>query len=336
MKKFVLFGALAICSLAVLYFGWKFYQHQETENAQQKLSNKVLTTVKNHYTSKETGMIHAYPEQPNTAFLSESVGLYLEYLVQTNRKETFAQFYQAFRKQFLVQRADDVFIKWQLEKDTHVNALIDDVRIAKSLQHAAEQFKQPAYQALADQLLATISKQQKTNGFYADYFDWSISRPGNRLTLSYLTPAFFEVFANRSQEKSLLVQAEDGNIFFSEYYDLKKRQLVSQEIVHMVDQLLIALNRQAAGIASPHFDSWLKNEWNQHQKLYGQYSRKQKKPAVSYESLSVYHYLHMYWTKIGEKKMAAEAQQRAEEIASSSLKHAHFFDYIHYQFLLLP
>ncbi|MEK4029246.1 hypothetical protein MKZ02_11990 [Pseudobacillus sp. FSL P4-0506] len=106
--------------------------------------------------------------------------------------------------------------------------------------------------------------------------------------------------------------------------------------VHMIDQLLIAINRKNIGYNSDQLNEWLLKEWNNKHKLFGQYDRQSLQPAVSYESLSVYYYLQAYLKRIGKQDIAEEVIKRAKELDEDPVRHhAHFFDYIHYQHLFI-
>ena len=105
--------------------------------------------------------------------------------------------------------------------------------------------------------------------------------------------------------------------------------------VHLIDQLLIAINRQDIGLRSTIFEKWIINEWKTNGVVFGRYNRETEKASVTYESLSVYYYLNLYFNKINEAVLASEVIDHANKIATTStLEKAHFFDYIQYQLLV--
>ncbi|MCH1624603.1 hypothetical protein [Fredinandcohnia quinoae] len=300
----------------------------------RKIDNKVLSTVKNHYTKVENGLIHAYPDQSESQYLSESIGLYMEYLIESKNKEAFDELYYAFQQHFIVTKRGKTFIKWQLDDQTNTNALIDDVRIVAALQRASDIFHEPTYKQLAVNIRDTLTFVQKKDGYYTDFYDWSFEKPAARITLSYLTSDFFSLFPNTEQTKELLILPGYTEVFFPEYYNIDEKSYVKSETVHMIDQLLISRNRNNIGCNSDVFNEWLMKEWMTSHKLYGQYNRHTLQPAVSYESLSVYYYLHDYFVQFNKQKMADEVMDRAKQLAGNPVQqNAHFFDYIHYQLL---
>lgn len=294
----------------------------------------VLNTIKEHYMNTETGLIHAYPNQPGSQYLSESIGLYMEYLIVNKNKKAFNTLFHSFEKEFIVTKGKETFIKWQLEDKINTNALIDDARITAALLKASDIFNDPKYKYLTDKILVTIATNQKNEGTYADFFDWSLGKPASRITLSYLTNNFFKIFPDTRQTKELLILPKQAEVFFPEYYNIEEKSYVKSGTVHMIDQLLIASNRENIGHSSNLFNVWLIEEWKANHKLYGQYDRDTLQPSVSYESLSVYFYLREYFLLIKQRKLANEVMNRAEQIVEDPVdQNAHFFDYIHYQLM---
>ena len=276
------------------------------------------------------GLIRAYAHDAGSDSLSESIGLYMEYLVNAEDEAAFQEQVDSLKKHFIVQKEGNVFIRWQLTEETHVNALIDDLRIIGALESAGKRFKNEEYTDLGDQLAESVTQTQTTDGYTPDFYDWELGLPASRITLSYL----ISDRAVSEETMELLLGADGQQIFFPEYYDLKKRSYIHAEEVHMIDQLLIALNRSKIGIRSQDFDEWLIQEWRKEHKLSGRYGRESLEPTVEYESLSVYYYLNVYFEAIGEAEMAEEVFDYTEKIADQELlAKSHFFDFIHYQLL---
>lgn len=290
----------------------------------------VQQTVEEKYTNDD-GNIHAYPLDESSQYLSESIGLYMQYLVLIEDEKSFEIQVDRLKKDFLVEQADLVFLRWLLTEETTVNALIDDVRIIASLTEASELFHEPAYKRLASQLETTISSVQQSDGILVDFFDWTLQKPAERITLSYL----IDDYSSSNGTKQLLRDLDEKATFFPEYYDVKGQNFVENKEVHLIDQLLIAINREDIGLASKTFESWIISEWRSSGRIFGRYNRETEKASVSYESLAVYYYLNLYFTKIKEPVLANEAIEHAKKIATeSTLTGAHFFDYIQYQILL--
>ncbi|MBU9673689.1 hypothetical protein KQ939_05360 [Planococcus sp. CP5-4] len=289
----------------------------------------VQETVDSHYVNSE-GIIHAYPDNRESEYLSESLGLYLEYLLQVEDEKNFAKQAAILKDRFLIEIDGQVFIPWRLYEEANVNALIDDVRIASALKGAAEQFAEPGYIELSQQILSAIEDRQYQGGIAVDYYDWSYQLAGNRLTLSYLIDEMTVL-----PESFVMLGMEENKIFFPEYYDFDEKRYVKNDEVHMIDQLLIAVNRFDQGHQSSEFENWLVEEWINQGQVAGRYDRETGNPTVDYESLAVYYYLWQYFERIDQKEFAKQVVQRAESLAGEELPgDLHFFDFIHYQMMM--
>lgn len=290
----------------------------------------VQEHVEKNYTNAD-GLIHAYPGKSDSEYLSESIGLYMDYLLLVQDKKAFHDQYELLTTSFIETANGSSFIPWRLNEQASTNALIDDIRIIAALERGAAMFGNKEYAATADELSRSISTTQLHDGYTVDFYDWSLALPANRLTLSYLHTS--EAISAQSIE--LLKNTDPNRIFFPEYYDTSKETYLNSEEVHLIDQLLIALNREKTEQHSDLFFRWIKEEWSSDHRLYGRYDRETAKPSVEYESLAVYYYLHSYLSVMGEGELAAEVVQRTQEIATEEmLSQAHFFDYIHYQLML--
>ncbi len=317
MKKGLLFLALAVLMILVLFVF-------------SKKDRDVQNYTEQHYMNKD-GLIHAYPGQPESEYLSESIGLYLEYLLHVEDAKAFRQQVDLLEHQFIKTKQSPLIL-WLLREDVRVNALIDDIRIIDALQTAADVFNENYYNELAQSLKVSMEENQRVNGLYVDFRGSEPEQTANRITLSYLTLDFFSILDHTEPTKKLLMQVEEKNSFFPEYYALESESFQYGKEVHLIDQLLIALNLHAIGIDSPKFDSWIQQEWNTQKKLYGRYLRTSGAPSVKYESLSVYAYAWEYFEAKGLTEQALQVKRRADELVKGKvLNDAHFFDYIHYQ-----
>lgn len=291
----------------------------------------VQETVNETYMNDQK-LIHAYPNEKTSDYLSESIGLYMEYLVLIGDKKSFQEQYEILTQQFIDRQAENTFIHWRLDEESRTNALIDDLRIISSLEKAADQFDKKVYRKLAEELSQSITNLQKSNGFSVDFYDWKYQQPAERVTLSYLedTDLLLEKTVN------LLIEVSDIEVFFPEYYDFNEQIYMKSEEIHMIDQLLIAINRLKVGIKSEVFQEWIVEAWIEGGHIYGRYDRQSQDETVEYESIAVYYYLHEYFLLIGEEVLAKEVKMHVNTLVESDiLKNAHFFDYIHYQLLLM-
>ena len=309
---------LAIVVAAI--YGWNVLLNNK--KVQEMVSERYMI---NH-------VIHSYPKDSGSQVLSESLGLYLEFLVDENDRVNFQKNFEQLKEKFIIERDGLLYIQWVVNEGTVVNALIDDIRIISALREADELFDEPKYGILADELVKSIGKVQQQNGLIVDFYDWEHEQAANRITLSYLTPDFFDNITSFAENKKLLLEASNDSTFFPEYYDTSQGEYIESDEVHLVDQFLIALNRLEFGEPSPTFQKWVIAEWESEGKLSGRYNRTTKKSTVSYESAAVYYYLYEYFSEIEAKELAIEVRSRANDIMEENvLNNAHFFDYIHYE-----
>ncbi|MBT2581572.1 hypothetical protein J7E21_02000 [Planococcus sp. ISL-109] len=289
----------------------------------------VQQLVDSHYVNDE-GVIHAYPNDETSEYLSESIGLYMQYLLQVNDEQGFGKQVEILTDHFLIEQDGQYFVPWRLYEKANVNALIDDVRIAAALKNAAKAFNEPDFLVLAEQILSSIRSRQHQGGIAVDYYDWSYGVAGKRLTLSYLINEL-----TVSADSFDMLEAEKEQTFFPEYYDFDGKRYVESGEVHMIDQLLIAINRFDQGLPSPRFDSWLMAEWEEKSMLAGRFDRDTGAPTVDYESLAVYYYLWQYFERIEQPRFAEEAAKQAELVTDGEVPgELHFFDFIHYQMMM--
>lgn len=279
----------------------------------------------------ENQFIHAYPSAPDSQYLSESIGLYMEYLVMMEDEEKFAQQYENLMNEFVVEEGDNFFINWLIFEGATVNALIDDIRIAEALREADALFDRPEYSETADRIIETISRIQTNNGYTVDYYDWEVEFPAQRITLSYLID---DVPKDMNADR-VLENVDTDEVFFPEYFDVAEEVYVKSDVVHPIDQLLIAINRERIGLSSDLFEEWLKTEWAEEGRLFGRYDRETLEPAVTYESLAMYFFMNEYFLIIGEEQAAEEVKVRATNmIEENGEGETHFFDFIHYHLMM--
>lgn len=315
LKTFIIIVVLIIVGAVV------FLNRGNTDNTVEEYVEETYLT--------DEGLIRAYPHDLGSQRLSESLGLYMEYLLTVGNEADFAQQADKLQQYFIIEEDDQKFIRWSLDEDTSANALIDDVRIIAALKQAAEQFSNESYAILASSLKASIEEKQTQSDVYVDFYEWTYDEPASRITLSYLTDDFFQSLGDTNAVKEILLESNHSGVFFPEYYDLSAKEYQYSEEVHLVDQLLIAINREQFNEHSPKFASWLKAEWQRDKIIYGRYKRDNLEPLVTYESLSVYALAVEYLQSIEERELALEVHNRMLQLVESMDKQQmHFFDYI--------
>jgi uncharacterized protein YxeA len=319
MKKIYIWIVLIAVLVLLFIFFW----------IRRETGDTVQSYVKENYMNSDH-VISTFKTGENKQYLSESLGLYMNYLLLAKDKEGFREQVDVLEEIFVVEKNMGNFVRWSLDEQAGANALIDDVRITQALINGAKLFDEQKYKELALNLNKSIFEHQHNNGIYSDFIDWNYGEPAARITLSYLTEDFFLAFHDTELTEQLLLNTSYDNLFFPEYYDIKTQNYQYGNEVHMVDQLLIAINKVNRGQQElTSFNEWLLSSWRDDGKIYGRYDRDSGEALVSYESLAVYAFAYEYLTLIGEEQFAESMWEHAVRLEQSIVpEEKHFFDYI--------
>lgn len=184
MKRFILIFILIIL-IGAGFFIFLRPEPKKTVSAPKETtptSTSVQTYVKENYTAKN-GLIVDYKNAQEPHYLAESIGLYMEYLVEVNDSKTFQEQVSHLEKNFIT---EDNFIKWEATDATTTNAIVDDFRITEALYQASEKFSFPSYKKMADKILANTKKYSAEQGVPVDFYDFVHKKKADTLHLSYL------------------------------------------------------------------------------------------------------------------------------------------------------
>ncbi|TDQ36446.1 hypothetical protein [Aureibacillus halotolerans] len=297
----------------------------------------VMDTVKTHYRNAD-GLLRTYGKADQEVLLSESIGLYMEYLVLSGEEQAFAAEVDSLRAHFLVRVNGQTYIQWNLQEGTATGALVDELRIIKSLEKAATAFQNDTYAQLANELYAAVKQSYTKDGLLVDFYDWSLELPASTLHLSYMDAAFLQKLGRSMEDYTTWLQrsAQEAAPFFAEVLHKGEQatlDVADEDIVHMVDQLLIAKQYLHMHQAPPKaFDTWFRTTWQEHGQLYGRYDRTTGEPAVSYESSAVYALALQYFLQQQDMQLADQLYKRLIEqppFTATSFADIHFFDYIY-------
>ncbi|WP_232695709.1 glycosyl hydrolase lipoprotein [Brevibacillus daliensis] len=275
-------------------------------------TNGSIKTNLKHQKSNDEGI--ALGEEA----LSESLGLWMMYAVEKDNKLLFEQSVEVLRTYFW---QDDGWVAWKTgatPKSVHANALVDDLRIAEALFLAAERWKEPEYEDLARKIGNSLEEKQYRNGLFTDFYDRNAKWTSDVLTLSYLNAASMSMLqklnsldGKKVQENiSFLENLPMQNNFFPFSYNLTEKQYRYHQEVNLIDQLYIVLHRAQAGTTSPEVWEFIKQEFTKNGLLYGRYDAITKKPAVAYESPSVYGLAIMSAIELGDADFAKDLYYR--------------------------
>ncbi|ELK48625.1 glycosyl hydrolase family 8 [Halobacillus sp. BAB-2008] len=327
MKKTTI-GVLLMTCLAFGFFVFgSFSGHADNADTlrfiQRSMTNKNGTLAT--YLKDETGIDS--DEVRGREALSESVGLYLLYTLETNDQKRFRKMYRILDNKFLM---DDGFIHWKLSKngkaEVMTNALVDDLRIMNALYLASERWSVPAYKKTADEIGKFIGDHLLRSDTLVDFYDRTNSHTPGSLTLSYLDPKSLDILLERghiSQESfdhmlGILRNLPEQNGFYPKSYGVKNGNFRFEEEVNMIDQLIVASNRAQHYGEDTTFTSFLLAEWQNNGVVYGRYDSKSKKTTVPYESPASYSLMIQYAIQIDNKELALLAYERMIQFRTNS------------------
>lgn len=246
-------------------------------------------------------------------FLSESVGLWLAYLLEKDDQARFNDQVNVMKSYFLT---NDMIV-WRIEgsKKATVNALIDDLRIIRVLLEAGEKWHDSSYIQLGKNMGDQLVQYGMNQNLFVDYVDVYTHDKAQTLTISYIMPSAFKemekynVLSQQQVQHQLAILqnaplAEAG--FFPKYYDIPSKSYVFDEELHMIDQLYTAYHLASMNRDTAAFKNWLLNLLKRDDKLYGRYNAQTNEPIVSYESPAVYAMAARYMIALNEQQLAQQ------------------------------
>ncbi|MBL3728556.1 hypothetical protein JIN86_02910 [Lysinibacillus sp. HST-98] len=259
----------------------------------------------------DEGLISTDLTSQKDLFLSESVGLWLAYLLEKGDRARFDDQVNVMKSYFL--KSD--FIVWRIEgtKKATVNALIDDLRIIRVLLEAGEKWHESTYVQLGKKIGENLTIHGMNEGLFVDYVDVSSHAQANTLTMSYLMPSAFYAMEkhgllSRQQVRDQLAILKNAPLteegFYPKYYDIPSKSYRFDEELHMIDQLYVAYHMVSIDEDTEPFKRWLLKLLKRDGKLFGRYNGQTNQPTVSYESPAVYAMAARYMLVLEEQQNA--------------------------------
>lgn len=304
--------------------GWMLIQSLNDDHS-------VVDTVERYYRDNN-GLLANYPgENEEIEYLSESLGLYLNYLILSREKEEFENEFLHLSS-YLEKVDSGNLVCWKVENGVSVNALIDDVRIAYALLEAASVFNEPKYEELSKTIQSALYHNQYYEQNWHDFYDWKINVRSEEVHFSYFNQEAWSAFNWDDDGLDLLLLAQDGdNVFYFEKYLTQTNEPVyyNSEQINLIDQILIMTQVETnTGEVQP-LEGWLNNTYEENGRLVGRYSRTNGKELVSYESPAVYSLLILHYVTKNDVETAfkwSEPLKRIHDEVPSN--QTHFFDYM--------
>ncbi|MFJ7952116.1 lipoprotein YdaJ [Lysinibacillus sp. NPDC096418] len=269
-------------------------------------------------------------------YLSESIGLWMEFLVEQNDPIHFKKQVQMLEEHFLTK---DRTVSWLIlndEKST-VNALIDDLRIMLALYNGAVLWEEQGYEKLADDMASALVKTNLVEGILVDYYDVATASQADFVTISYIIPEAYDMlfekgFITKSQyteNKNIVANAplsKDG--FFPQRYVVTTKSYQYDAEINLIDQYYIGYHRAKWGYDVQSLVTLTKEAMASEGKIYGRINPKTKAPTVEYEAAAVYALATLMMLELEENELAQQLFQQLITMRISDSKSVYYGGYI--------
>ncbi|MEH6940241.1 hypothetical protein [Bacillus sp. JJ722] len=296
-----------------------------SNNKQKPIAHETLKAekfIKKNLQTKE-GLIRTNLTSQQDVFLSETVGLWMEYLVEKNDILQFDKQVEVLQKYFLT---DDDLVIWELkgDKEAPANALIDDLRIIDALFKAGKQWNEKEYTDLASKMSEQLVTYQTRSNLMVDFIDLHEKTKGKDLTLSYIIPSGFDQMKGAGllpkeiyqETKSMFLNAPTTELgFFPKKFHIPTGEYIYEEKINLIDQLYTGYHLAQWGGDVSSLLTFTKTAFSQGGgKIYGQYDGDTGKPIVQYEAPAVYALATLLCLEVGEDEFAKKLYERMKKM----------------------
>ncbi|GIO25581.1 putative lipoprotein YdaJ [Ornithinibacillus bavariensis] len=312
-KSLILTVFLLIILLLIL---WTILSIRSGSNSGLKMKDELSgeAFVKNQLYEKN-GLIKTDLTNQSDIYLSESIGLWMEYLVEKSDQAEFDKQVKVLKKYFMNK---STLIPWLIEKNdpAPANALIDDLRIIHALQIAGENWNNKTYLNMAKKMSEELVKVNMLDGVFINHVDIKSQYKGDFLTLSYLVPDTLDYMYKENilqkdqyeRNRNILLSAplSENGFFPQNYYPNEKRYEYDKDI-NLIDQYYIGYHRALWGGDVSALVEFTKESLDEYDGvLYGRFSNETKQPIVQYEGASVYALAILMCLEIEEHELAKQ------------------------------
>ncbi|MEN2769163.1 hypothetical protein [Ornithinibacillus xuwenensis] len=317
-KKWIIhvMTTLVLCIIVSVVY---YLNHTEQRD---EMSEETFMKIVSTYYLDSSGKIRSYGTTDNDEYLLESIGLYMSWLQKHEKTEELASFIETVTNEFLVHQGNAAFLSWKIEGNQKLssNAWIDDARILSILG--------PKH-SLSKDIISTIEKYQVYDGLIMDFYDWEQKQASQRVVFSYGSGDDTPISIKKMDDLYHTV-SESSDLFFPEFYDVTNKDFIAMEEVHMVDQLLIAIQLEKTGLDNDEFWTWLQTEWENNNLISGKYNRSSRL-GNQIESGAVYGIAAALATLKNDDNLSNAWKQRGQQLvydANNGYEDIHFFDLI--------
>lgn len=352
MKKILLVISLFLLLFVGVYFSYFHKEGTSVLNNQDTYpAIKTVSTIEQFILShlmRPDGAIRTNfsGKKSGNIFLSESLGLWMEYLVLKEDEQQFAYAFDALQN---VYQLENGLVSWQVVDDEKAttNALIDDLRIIEALFRMGEKVGKQGYIDEAIRMSKSIVQHQTMEQYLVDFYDVQYKINNDFLTLSYINMEAiyymekYKLIQNTTVEKmeKLLESLPMKDVFYAQTFQVPSHTFFFEEEINLIDQLYIAIHLERAGVDTAIFNDWLQDEFYKKHHLYGRYDAKTKQHTVDYESVAVYALAVMYGLErhdddfsenVYKQVLSLQVGKKENEydggFVASGIKNTHSFD----------
>lgn len=259
-------------------------------------------------------------------YLSESLGLWMLYLVEKEDYDAFREQVRELETHFLTKQN---LVSWQLtNRDAStVNALIDDLRIIEALQQGATLWQDDHFKRLADKIARALMKNQRREDVFVDFYDYAYREKDERLTLSYIMPRTLAAIGDEATI-AILRDAPLENGFYPLAYDVTSQRYMFQQELNLIDQFYIGYHRAQAGFDVSSLIRYSRDALAKYGKLYGRIDALTTKPTVTYESPAVYALAILMSIEADDKALARQLYEQMIALRVNDSTSLYFGGYI--------
>lgn len=277
-------------------------------------------------------------------YLSESLGLWMHYLLLTNQQKKFDEQVKIIKSKFLLEHG---LISWQIATNevSQTNALIDDFRIITALYEATQLWGENHYEQLANQIGSSLVKHQLVNSYFVDFYDGATAN--DFITLSYIDPIALKHLLTHNQitidqyetNIQLISKLPLQNGWFPQRYQVKTNQFEYETTVNLIDQYYIGYHIALIGGTVDNLVHFTEQQMAKEGKLVGRVDAITLEKQVNYESPAVYALAYLMMKQLDEESLAGQllGKMHALQISDASSEfyggyidantyETHFFD----------
>lgn len=270
-------------------------------------------------------------------FLSETVGLWMEYLLLQNNLVLFDQQVKALKKYFL---SKDYLVTWELQgrNKAPANAFIDDLRIIEALYKGSELWGKTDYSDLAEKMSENIVKYQVKSNMFVDFVDIKSKYKSDYITMSYIIPTGIEQLVlhekiskdMESEIKKILINAPVNEMgFLPKTYFVNSKKYQFDTEVNLIDQFYVGYHQALwGGNVEPLLQFAKKEFYRNNGILFGRYELESGQPLVDFEGVSVYALAILMSIEIGENEFAIDLFRRMKEFQQSDIDKMYYGGYV--------